>query len=118
MRNCSERAISPFPTVFSILLENFLPFSSMLKLSSANSLSLEESTICGLGKGLSENLSFPSWLNCFRVLMIAFYYGYHQSKTVLQMEPDLMLASPGINIVSYELVSKRQFLSLVKIERI
>ena len=27
-RNCSERAISPFPTVFSTLSENFSPFSS------------------------------------------------------------------------------------------
>ena len=40
-----------FKTVFSTLLENFLPFSSNLKLSSANSFSLEESKICGLGKG-------------------------------------------------------------------
>ena len=40
-----------FPTVFSTLLENFLPFSSNLKLSSANSFSLEEYKICRLGKG-------------------------------------------------------------------
>ena len=32
-----------FPTVFSNCLENFLSFSSNLKLSSANSFSLEES---------------------------------------------------------------------------
>ena len=32
-------------------LENFLSFSSNLKLSSANSFSLEESKICRLGKG-------------------------------------------------------------------
>ena len=32
-------------------LENFLPFSSNLKLQSANSFSLEESKICCLGKG-------------------------------------------------------------------
>ena len=37
--------------VFSTLLENFLPYSSDLKLSSANSVSLEESKICRLGKG-------------------------------------------------------------------
>ena len=42
-RNCSLRAISPFPTVFSTCLKNFLAFSSNLKLSSANSFSLEES---------------------------------------------------------------------------
>ena len=35
-------AISPFPTVFSTCLDNFLPFSSNLKLSSANPFSLEE----------------------------------------------------------------------------
>ena len=37
-------------SVFFILLENFLPFSSNLKLSSANSFSFEESKICCLGK--------------------------------------------------------------------
>ena len=30
-RNCSLRAISPFPTVFSTILENFLPFSKKKK---------------------------------------------------------------------------------------
>ena len=50
-RNCSWRAISPFPTVFSTRLGNFLSFSSSLKLSSANSLRLEGSKICRLGKG-------------------------------------------------------------------
>ena len=39
-----------FP-VFSTAFENFLSFSSGLKLSSANSLSSEESKICRLGKG-------------------------------------------------------------------
>ena len=47
-RNCLSRAISPFPTVFSTHLDNFLPFSSNFKLSSANSFSLEESKICHL----------------------------------------------------------------------
>ena len=37
--------------MFSTLLENFLPFSSNLKLLSANSFSVEESRICRLGKG-------------------------------------------------------------------
>ena len=50
-RNCSLRAICPFPTVFSNPLENIMPFSSNLKLSSANSFKLEESKICRLGKG-------------------------------------------------------------------
>ena len=46
-----ERAISPFPTVFSTRLENFLPFSSNLKLPSANFFRLEGFKICCLGKG-------------------------------------------------------------------
>ena len=50
-RNCSLRAISPFPTVFSTCLYKFLPFSSNLNLSSANSFSLEESKICHLVMG-------------------------------------------------------------------
>ena len=50
-RNCSKWAISPFPTVFSTHLEKFLPFSSSLKLSSANSFSLEESKIWCLVMG-------------------------------------------------------------------
>ena len=50
-RNCSYRAISPFHTVFSTCLKNFLSFSSNMKLSSANSFSLEESKVCCLGKG-------------------------------------------------------------------
>ena len=40
-----------FPTVFSTHFEKFLPFSSNLKLLSANSFSLEESKFCRLGKG-------------------------------------------------------------------
>ena len=49
--NCSLRAISLFPTVFSTYLDNFLPFSSNLKLSSAKSFSLEMSKICRLVMG-------------------------------------------------------------------
>ena len=40
-----------FSTVFSTRLDNFQPFSSNLKLLSANSLSLEESKICRLVMG-------------------------------------------------------------------
>ena len=50
-RSCSLRAISPFPTVFSIHLENSPPFLSILRSLSAKSFSLEESIICHLGKG-------------------------------------------------------------------
>ena len=47
--------------MFSTHLDNFLPFSSSLKLSSANYLSLEETVICHLGKGkvtFSDSFSF------------------------------------------------------------
>ena len=47
------RAISPFTTLFSIRLKNFLPFSSNLKLSSAKSFSLKESKIGMWSKGLT-----------------------------------------------------------------
>ena len=50
-RNCPSRAISHFPTMFYVRLENFLPFSFNFKLSSANSISFEVSKICRLGKG-------------------------------------------------------------------
>ena len=50
-RNCSLRAIPPFPTVFSTIWMDLPPFSSNLKLSSANCFILEESKICRLGKG-------------------------------------------------------------------
>ena len=46
-----KRAISLFPTAFSTRFDNFLPFSSNLKLKSANSFSWEESKVCRLGKG-------------------------------------------------------------------
>ena len=52
--------ISPFPTLFSTCLKNFLPFSSDLKLSSANSFSLEESKILSFGKGLTLYHTNPS----------------------------------------------------------
>ena len=45
MGNCLLQAISLFPTVFSSGFENFLPFSSNLKLSSANFFSSEESKL-------------------------------------------------------------------------
>ena len=50
-RNCSLRAISPFPTVFSTSLNNSLPFSSNLKLSFAKSFDLEQCKICRLVMG-------------------------------------------------------------------
>ena len=50
-RNCSIWAISPFPTVFSTHLHNFLPFSTNIKLSSAKCFRLEESKICCLVMG-------------------------------------------------------------------
>ena len=47
---CNEQFLL-FPTMFSTLLENYLPFSSNFKLSSLNSSNLEKSTNCHLGKG-------------------------------------------------------------------
>ena len=52
-RNCSLWAISPFLTVFSNQLKNFIPFSSNLKLSSANSFNLEGVQNFLFGKGLN-----------------------------------------------------------------
>ena len=48
LRVCTS---SPFLTVFSTRFKDFLPFSSNLKLSSANTLNLKGSIICCLGKG-------------------------------------------------------------------
>ena len=59
-RNYSKWVISPFPTVFSTHLENFLPLSSDMTLLSANSFSLDESKFCRLGKGWL--FSTQSWL--------------------------------------------------------
>ena len=71
-RNCLWWAISPFPTVFSTHSENFLSFSSNLKLSSANSFSLESSKICHwerVNNWILQNI-IPSrqhsTLGCFR----------------------------------------------------
>ena len=50
-RRKSLLTLSQKSPVFSTHSENFLPFSPNLKLSSANSFSLEESKICHLGKG-------------------------------------------------------------------
>ena len=47
-----EGAISPFRTVFSTVLGNFLPFSSNMKLASANSFSLK---FCHMVKGKSPS---------------------------------------------------------------
>ena len=45
-----------FPTVFSNCLENFLPYLSNLKMSSANSFSLDKSEVLLIGKGLKSIL--------------------------------------------------------------
>ena len=48
-RNCSKWAFSPFATVFSIYLKNFLPFSSKLK-----PFQFERVLNLSLGKGLNH----------------------------------------------------------------
>ena len=50
LKTLREEQFILFP-VFSTLLKNFLPYSSNLKLSSANTFSLERTKICRLGKG-------------------------------------------------------------------
>ena len=45
--------------MYSTFLENFKPSSRNLKLSSANSFTLEESKICHLGKGYSTTTQSP-----------------------------------------------------------
>ena len=50
LRVCSNEQFSFSISIF-YCFENFPPFSSNLKLSSANFFSLEESKICRLGKG-------------------------------------------------------------------
>ena len=79
-RNCSWWAISPFPTVFSPRLDNFLPFSLNLKLSSANSFSLEESKICCLVMGwnghliyLAKGLNIHEEISCKKGLYVSHY---------------------------------------------
>ena len=64
MRHCSWQTISPFPSVFSTHLHDFLPFSPNLKLLSANSFSLEESKICHLRNSFrsSFNIVILQWL--------------------------------------------------------
>ena len=49
--------------MFSTHLENLLPFSSKLKLSSAKSFSLEESKICRLGKVKKKRILIYILLN-------------------------------------------------------
>ena len=45
-----EKEKSSFPTVFSTLLETFLPFSLNLELLTANPFSLEDFKICSFGR--------------------------------------------------------------------
>ena len=61
-RNCSWRAVSPFPSLFFNCLKNFLPYSSNLKLSSSNSFSFKESKICLLQiLSVLKSLKFVIW---------------------------------------------------------
>ena len=50
-KHFGKRRNSPFPTVFSTGMNNFLPFSSNLKLLSAKSFNSEESKISRLVMG-------------------------------------------------------------------
>ena len=70
----------PFPTVFSTLFENLLPFSSSLKLSSANCFSLEQSEILPFGIGLRFTYLFDKLYFKYPllgdVLLGTMQYGY------------------------------------------
>ena len=70
-RNCSERAISPFPTVSSTSLKNLLQLLSNLKLLAANSFSLEESKICRLGKSYASRQSMKTSFQFFFICQIS-----------------------------------------------
>ena len=67
-----------FPTVFSISLENFLFFSSNLKLSSSNSFSLEESKICHFGNNLEVKGIEEHFLERGNVQIISIYPLFQQ----------------------------------------
>ena len=68
-----------FPQCFLLVLENFLPFSSNLKLSSASPFSVEESKICCLGK-CELYFSAKSALKVF-IPQLAEYWKEAESKT-------------------------------------
>ena len=69
--------------MFTTRLKNFLPLSSNLKLSSANSFSLEESKICCLGKGQSHT-AIDSFTKPYSLLMTweRFFFLQHCRKIV------------------------------------
>ena len=74
-------------------LENVLPISSNLKLSSANSFSLEESKMCRLGKGQNATQIFASsWLLLSPVFQECWQ---HRSNTRLQVLCSLILIYTG-----------------------
>ena len=75
-----KRAISPFLTVFSTHLKNFLPFSSNLKLSSANYFSLHQSKTLSFGKGLRK-----------------FSFSFHRYK-ILQAKDNILFNKTKINL--------------------
>ena len=60
-----------FPTVFSTRFKSFLPLLLSLKLSSADSFSLEQSKICRLGKGyrLADTATVSDKTDCLEGLL-------------------------------------------------
>ena len=72
-----------FPQCFLIVLENFLPFSSNLKLSSANPFSMVVSEICRLGK-----------------VYVAEVYNFVKSKKEIQIYVILTLTWPFAHSVT------------------
>ena len=76
--NCSLQTISPFPTLFSLQVENILLFSSNLNLSSANSFTLEESKICCLGKG-----NYDWWISAKTIVAQTLLLGLPVSRALV-----------------------------------
>ena len=86
-RYCSSWAISPFPTVFSTHLDNFLPFSSNLKSSSATSFVLEQCKTCHLGKVHTELLVCPKMLTFLFSLSLRVHLQACNRASILKKDP-------------------------------
>ena len=90
-----------FPQCF-LCLDNFLPFSSNLKLSSANSFSLEESKICHLVMGqlfTTEDLEL---------------YLFGRSRLWENIVGNRKCWSPAFFSISYNVFKRLKFFSVVK----
>ena len=90
-----RQAISPFPTVFSTLLENFPPFLSNLKLSSANSFSFWSS------------LKFViwEWVEC---ICSAFIEQFIASSNIILNHNNVTISSWYVPVVSLSILRRKR----------